>query len=226
MITKDLALGEYNQAKARQSLGSSNDAIYRCVAKVLEQRQINGNNVLDVGCGTGALNKYIGQRFCKYVGVDLVRYDGFPENSEFVLADLESQTIPLPSSCADAVIAVETIEHLENPRGFFRELTRLAKPTGYVIVTTPNQLSWLSLVTLIVNTRFSAFQDCHYPAHLTALLEIDLRRMAQEVGLSEVACEFSNSGRIVLTAKHYPKWLSSICPRAFSDNVLLIGRKS
>jgi 2-polyprenyl-3-methyl-5-hydroxy-6-metoxy-1,4-benzoquinol methylase len=132
----------------------------------------------------------------------------------------------LPDDCADAVVAVETIEHLENPRAFLRELARLAKPGGWVVVTTPNQLSLLSLMTLAIKHRFSAFQDAHYPAHLTALLEIDLKRIASESKLRDVSVAYSQRGRIVFTPWHYPRFLATLFPRALSDNVLLIGRKS
>jgi len=87
-----------------------------------------------------------------------------------------------------------------------RKLVRLANPGEWVVVTTPNQLSLLSLLTLLVKHRFQA--DVHYPAHLTALLEIDLRRIAAEVGLAEFEIEYSLAGRIPLTARHYPQSLS------------------
>jgi len=123
------------------------------------------------------------------------------------------------------VAAVEVIEHLENPRDFLRKLVRLAKPRGWIIVTTPNQLSILSLLTLVFKQRFQAFQDVQYPAHITALLEVDLRRIAQECGLTEIAIEYSGSGRIPGTARHYPGTFSRLFPRSFSENVLLIGQK-
>ena len=85
----------------------------------------------------------------------------------------------LADQFADVVAAVEVVEHLENPRAFCRELARIVKPGGWVVVTTPNQLSLLSLLTLVVKQRFSAFQDVSYPAHITALLETDLRRIAR-----------------------------------------------
>jgi len=70
-----------------------------------------------------------------------------------------------------------------------RSLVALARPGGWVLVTTPNQLSWLSLLCLVVKNRFAAFQDVHYPAHLTALLEVDLRRLAREASLRDVSRE-------------------------------------
>jgi hypothetical protein len=76
----------------------------------------------------------------------------------------------------------------------------------------------------MVKQRFVAFQDAAYPAHRTALLEIDLLRIAGECGLQELAVRFTGRGRLPLSARHYPAWLAHRFPRALSDNVALIGR--
>lgn len=212
------------EMRARRSGGISNAAIYTMVARALAERCASGV-LVDVGCGAGHLHRFVGERCAGYIGVDAVRYEEFPTEAQFHRADLDACPTPLPAACADVVVAVETIEHLENPRAFVRELTRLAKPGGWVVVTTPNQLSLLSLLTLALKHRFAAFQDVHYPAHLTALLEVDLWRMAAECGLAEVDVVYSGAGRIVLTPWRYPRWLSRWLPRAMSDNVLMIGRK-
>lgn len=203
--------------------GISAAAIYRLVARILDARHVGGGTLLDAGCGAGNLWPWVQDRFQHYIGADTVRYPGLPAETRFVEADLD-QGIPLPDASADVGVAVETIEHLDNPRAFVREMVRLVKPGGWVVITTPNQLSLLSLLTLVVKHRFSAFQDVHYPAHRTALLEVDLRRIAQESRLSEVAIRFTLEGRIPGTAAHYPGFLSRLFPRALSDNVLLIGR--
>jgi 2-polyprenyl-3-methyl-5-hydroxy-6-metoxy-1,4-benzoquinol methylase len=213
------------QARARQSLGISEAAIYTMVALALEGRHNGGGLIVDVGCGAGQLRPFLDKCFDQYIGVDAVSYDDFPSESEFKLADLDTGQVPLPNATADVVVSVETIEHLENPRAFVRELVRLVKPGGWVVVTTPNQLSVLSLLTLVIKHRFSAFQDVHYPAHLSALLEVDLRRIASECGLTDVCITYSLQGRLVLTPWHYPKSLSKLFPSILSDNLLLIGRK-
>ena len=213
------------ESRARKSLGISNQSIYGMVGRALAERGIGGGLALDVGCGTGNLRGFVEGRFDRYMGVDIVRYDEFPADAEFCRLDLDSGRVPLADGSADAVIAVETIEHLENPRAFARELVRLVRPGGWVVVTTPNQQSILSLLSLAVKGRYVSFQDVHYPAHLTALLEVDLRRIATECGLVEVDVEYSEHGRIVATPWHYPKALSRAFPRALSDNTLMIGRK-
>jgi hypothetical protein len=101
----------------------------------------------------------------------------------------------------------------------------VVRPGGWVVVTTPNQLSVLSLLTLVTKQRFSAFQDNAYPAHRTALLEVDLRRIFAECGLDEVEVRYTCSGRVPLTAMHYPRGVSRLWPRGLSDNLVVTGRK-
>jgi 2-polyprenyl-3-methyl-5-hydroxy-6-metoxy-1,4-benzoquinol methylase len=210
-------------SRARQSLGSSGAAIYRTVATLLADRSAKGV-LADIGCGSGNLWRELGPSFSQGIGVDAVRYEGIPQDVEFIPADLDRLPLPLADGAADVVAAVEVVEHLENPRAFCRELIRVARPGGWVVVTTPNQLSMLSLLTLFVKQRFSAFQDAAYPAHITALLEIDLRRIAGECALEQIEVRYTGEGRVPGTAAHYPAALSSAFPRLLSDNVVLIGR--
>jgi SAM-dependent methyltransferase len=210
--------------RAFLSGGASEDAVYLMASKTIAQCHQGGGVLCDVGCGSGRFWPYVKPLFDKYVGVDLVPYDGFPSDAQFFSVDLNSYPLDLPAQTADVVVALETIEHLENPRGFAHELTRLVRPGGWLIVSTPNQLSLLSLLTLVVKRRFNQFQDIHYPAHLTALLEIDLLRIARECDLVHTAIHYSQSGRIVLTPWHYPRLLTRLLPRLTSDNLLLVGQ--
>jgi 2-polyprenyl-3-methyl-5-hydroxy-6-metoxy-1,4-benzoquinol methylase len=213
------------EARARQSRGTSEAAIYESVALALGRRDARGEVLVDAGCGEGNLWPFVRERFARCVGLDAVRYESLRDEIEFMPADLNASRFPAPDAFADAVVSVETIEHLENPRAFVRELVRMVKPGGWVVVTTPNQLSFLSMLTLVVKGKFSAFQDVHYPAHLTALLETDLRRIAAECGLADVEIEYTHRGRIVVTPWHYPRPLARLAPRLCSDNLLLVGRK-
>lgn len=214
----DLSVAE----RARHSRGASEAPIYRAVSTVLRARRAAGV-LADIGCGSGGLWPYVAPQFDACVGVDAVRYDGLPPEIDFRLAELDSAALPLDSGSVDAAVAVETIEHLENPRRFCRELTRIVKPGGVVVVSTPNQRSVLSLLTLLRRGEYAAFGERSYPAHLTALLEIDLRRIFAECGVTDVAVHYSGSGRIPLTGRHYPAGVSRRFPRACSDNLVVSG---
>jgi SAM-dependent methyltransferase len=210
------------EERARASLGISAEAIYRLVARVLRQRHPGGGTLLDVGCGAGHLWAHVADQFDRYDGADVVRYDDFPASANFHRVDLDTGRVPLPDGSADVVAAVETIEHLENPRAFARELARLARPGALVVVTTPNQLSLLSKLSLVLRNRFPAFTERSDPGHITALLEADLVRIARECGLVDAAIHYTGSGRIPGTARHWPSGLGG---RAFSDNLLLAARR-
>lgn len=212
-------------ARARQSRGTSGDAIYAMVEALVSGRHVGGGVLADIGCGTGLLWSRLQRRFARCIGVDAVRYEGLDGTIGFVTHDLDRPDIPLPTACADVVAAVETIEHLENPWAFVRELVRLTAPGGWMVVTTPNQLSVLSKLTLVVKNEFNAFRDTSYPAHRTALLEIDLRRLAAEAGLTQAVVRYSGEGRLPFTGWHYPRAVSALWPRGCSDNVAIVARK-
>ncbi len=213
------------ETRARQSLGISTDVIYRAVANVLIERHQGGGTLVDVGCGVGNLWPFVKDRFAKYIGVDVVKYEGFLDAGEFTKIDLDTGRAALPDGIGDVVAGVETIEHLENPRAFARELNRLCRPGGWIVITTPNQLSFLSKLTLVLKNEFNAFQAGSYPAHITALLVVDLQRIARECGWVDLAIHYTHSGRMPGTARHLPSSLSRWFPRAFSDNVVLVARK-
>jgi 2-polyprenyl-3-methyl-5-hydroxy-6-metoxy-1,4-benzoquinol methylase len=210
--------------RARQSLGRSDEAIHSTVARLLADRDAAGT-LADVGCGAGDLWRALSGRFAHCIGVDAARYDGLPGHLDFRLVDLDSARLPIADCSVDAAAAVEVIEHLENPRALLRELVRIVRPGGWVVVTTPNQLSVLSLLTLIVKGRFAAFQDRAYPAHRTALLDIDLLRIARECRLRDVEIAYTRRGRVPLTPWHYPMFVARRAPRRLSDNVVLIARR-
>jgi SAM-dependent methyltransferase len=213
------------ERRARPTRGSSSDAVYAMVVAAVRSLRIGGGCLVDVGCGRGALWPLLRGDFASYWGLDAIRYDEFPADGSFSQADLDGPIWPLEDGVADVVVALETIEHLENPWAFMRGLARIAKPGASVIVTTPNQLSGLSLLSLLANQRFAAFTDAQYPVHKTALLEIDLRRQAAAGGLIDVAVVYTGSGRIPKMTWHFPRAVSRLLPRLCSDNLVLVARK-
>ena len=208
------------QQRALVTRGASAEVIYRLAARAIEEGG-DGGALLDVGCGQGLLWSYVSARFERYLGVDLVRYPEFPARAEFCAADLNVAAIPLPAASADVVACIETIEHVENPRALVRELARLVRPGGLVLLTTPNQLSLLSKLTLVVKGQFNAF-TASSPGHITALVEKDLLLIARESGLIDAQIRYTDSGRMPGARRHWPRILRG---RAFSDNVLLAARR-
>ncbi len=134
---------------------------------------------------------------------------------------------PLEDGSADVVLSIETIEHVENPRALVREMARIVKPGGWILITTPNQLSLVSKLNLFTKNEFQAFQEAPglYPAHITALVEADLRRIVRECGLAEVEVRYTDSGRIPFTSAHWPQKAGFSWTCWFSDGVMIVARR-
>jgi SAM-dependent methyltransferase len=216
------------QARALLSGGASQEAIYRMVERELHCRGALGGQLIDVGCGAGNLWRYLvrkGALLDDYIGIDAVKYPDFPRRSRFLQADFDLAPGQLPAQAGDIVVAIETIEHLENPRSFVRVLVGLAKPGGWIAITTPNQRSLASTICLLARGEFSQFQKTGlggYPAHITALLPSDLVKIAEENLLTDVAIAYSDCGRIPFTNRNWPRPLGG---SLFSDTVMLLARR-
>lgn len=97
----------------------------------------------------------------------------------------------------DVVVAQEIIEHLENPRHFFRQCRELVADGGVILLTTPNIEDVYSRVRFFLRGRFSFFYDHHYRqmGHITPLASWQLHQMFGELGLSELAHRYNRPFR-------------------------------
>lgn len=211
-----------------QSRGISGDPIYRAIERRLEELGAGGD-LLDFGAGTGGLTQRLraGGRFRSITGADLfARADTLPADIAWLEVDLNGR-LPVADGSFDVIVAAEVIEHLENPRAICRELFRLLRPGGHVLITTPNNESWRSLVALVLRGHFVAFGDTCYPAHITALVRQDLDRILGEAGFGVRSFDFTNDGG--LPGRPATTWQSILGARAhglrYSDNLLVSARK-
>ena len=118
---------------------------------VLAARGRPASRVLDVGCGSGALSIGLSEG----AGVDVVSMDILPARIEAVHARRSSRTpaatarmrvlqanaeaLPFRGGSFDAVVATEVLEHLDDPRRLFQEASRILRPKGRFLLTTPNR---------------------------------------------------------------------------------------
>ncbi|MBN1811539.1 MAG: class I SAM-dependent methyltransferase [Anaerolineae bacterium] len=53
--------------------------------------------------------------------------------------------LPFPSSAFDIVLCSEVVEHVLNPQSLLGEIARVLEPDGYLLLSTPNWISWWGL---------------------------------------------------------------------------------
>lgn len=121
--------------------------------------------ILDVGCANGRVLGFLKRAGFHHVhGVDFdekiitVAKSLFP-GVEFLLASWEEHLND--ARCLyDVIIALDLIEHLENPLEFLASAYRAANPGGGLLLTTPNRYRW--------NARFQrSDMTTQPPIHLT-----------------------------------------------------------
>jgi SAM-dependent methyltransferase len=104
--------------------------------------------VLDAGCGTRAtLVQRFSSRATVY-GVDLDCEDC----GNVRRGDLAA--IPFPDAMFDIVYSRSVWEHLEDPQSVMAEIRRVLKPTGILILTTPNKYDYTSIVAWLTPQWF------------------------------------------------------------------------
>jgi 2-polyprenyl-3-methyl-5-hydroxy-6-metoxy-1,4-benzoquinol methylase len=211
-----------------QSMGISEEAIYLAIERRLGEMQVSGD-ALDFGAGAGHLTRRLlgSGRFRSVSGADLfARAADLPPEIGWAQADLNDQ-LRYEAASFDLVVAAEVIEHLENPRAVCRELYRLLRPEGRVLLSTPNNESWRAIFALLVRGHFVFFGPTSYPAHITALTRLDLLRALTEAGFTEIEFAFTDAGGIPKLPWRTWQSIFGALTRGlrFSDNVIVTARK-
>lgn len=80
---------------------------------------VKGSSILDIGCGDG--------HFLSRAKLGLDRINGQEIN----------KTLNFPSNSFDTVSLLAVIEHLEHDKEIIKEIHRILKPNGRIIITTP-----------------------------------------------------------------------------------------
>jgi SAM-dependent methyltransferase len=186
--------------------------------------------LLDLGCGSGAFAGFLTANFKAAVdGVDLVAYPGFDPKTHyraFTIWDLnELENAPVRDRY-DFVFALGLVEYLENPRKFVRGAARFVRPGGKFVLLAPNPASLRSIVSLLVEGRFSQFKPPQSPSSISPILPRDMARIFDESGFAQTQLDFSNSGQWPLRTPHkYQSLFPFLKGRLFSDNFRVIGTR-
>ena len=140
--------------------------------------------LVDVGCGTGALLTRLRQEgYVDLTGVDIAPPAAI-KGIRLLTADLDDGTWSIASESVDLALAVEVIEHLENPGGFFAEIARILKRTGHLIVTTPNVNSVEARLRQFLTGNLKQFDRIGDPTHIYPVYLHPLRLLLNRHGLA------------------------------------------
>jgi SAM-dependent methyltransferase len=86
---------------------------------------------LDVGCGRRPYEKTFFAGAQKYIGMDYLSDRSQPD---VIGSALE---IPFPNASFDTVVSTEVLEHVTDPLRAMKEMQRVLKPGGFLVLSTP-----------------------------------------------------------------------------------------
>lgn len=134
--------------------------------------------MLNVGGGVGQVTEIF-----KEIGLDVVNVDLHAENSiDSYKVDLNIDDLPFESNKFDFILCQEVIEHLENPWKLLRDVNRVLKNNGYLILTTPNILSKNSKKIFMKDGYFYWFTPDRHSYHINPIPLWEIELISDNVG--------------------------------------------
>ncbi|HKY49050.1 MAG TPA: methyltransferase domain-containing protein [Acidimicrobiia bacterium] len=143
-----------------------------------------GDRILDVGCGKGHLVKAL-----RDLGVDAAGIDLNPNASDVaVVAGVQTMSatnLDFDDAAFDAVVSFHAIEHIPHIDEALREMSRVVKPTGKVLLVYPAEpvrgLYAIPTSVILHRTPFKARQ-----VHVHKLNPARVAELARTAGLRQV----------------------------------------
>ena len=120
---------------------------------------VNGMDVVELGCGTAYFSAWLARRGARPTGVDVTenqlataREMQAEHGLEFPLIEASAEDVPLPDACADLVLSEYGASLWCEPDAWVSEAARLLRPGGRLVFLTNHVLVALTSPPAGVNT--------------------------------------------------------------------------
>ena len=141
--------------------------------------------LLDIGCNNGGYALFSARQGAEIILADVdaeqleiarVRLEAIPARRVQTLVT-DANPIPLPDASVTRVVAMEVLEHVEDPAQFMSELVRVAKPGALFLLTVPGE------VAEGVQKHIAPPVYFEKPNHIRIFKRGELEQLALEAGL-------------------------------------------
>lgn len=143
------------------------------------------HRVLDLGCGSGALSRRLSDAGFKTTSCD-IGPESFHAAGDFIKIDLNGDFArELSYREYDYIVALELIEHLENPLHFLRQLRQLSSPNTRIFISFPNIHMWQAVRSFVQDGTFVNWNVWQYrnTRHCTIMTDWLFEEHLRKTGL-------------------------------------------
>ena len=203
---------------------------------IRELARLGARHVLDLGCGPGYVARAV-----EATGANVVGVDAAPPlagmMSEFHLANLERDRLPVDAFDFDAVLLLDVIEHLAEPEEFLIGLrngsvaTRAIRNPPAVLISTPNVAFVAVRLNLLLGRFNYAERGILDVTHKRLFTRSTLRRSLEESGYTiersvpvGVPFETVIGGRLGRMLESIGSIAARAWPRLFAFQFLVVAR--
>ena len=153
---------------------ADSDEPHRVVADQIKRLLPDGGRVLDLGSGAGSLSQRIMDMGYEVTAADISQ-SAFLGDGDFISVDLNKDfTGKFGGKKYDCIVAIEVLEHLENPLHFLRQINLLLAQGGeFALISFPNIYIYLATISFFKNWDFVNWNTNQYwsTGHQTILTD-------------------------------------------------------
>ncbi|MDN5316594.1 MAG: hypothetical protein PWR08_718 [Thermoanaerobacterium sp.] len=146
-----------NEIYFKQKWGYSHSYYFFKRPEILNKIPLKARNILDVGCGAGALGLELKNRKdVNVVGIELnSNIAAIAKNvlDDVIVGDIESLAFDYPEKYFDTIILADVLEHLRDPWSTLTKMKRYLKDDGIFIVSIPN-INHISIILKLLGGNF------------------------------------------------------------------------
>ncbi len=109
--------------------------------KLIKRYAKTAQSVLEVGCGDGTKLDLLTERKCQCVGIDISQTAVKKAQKQYpgrLFITASAEDLPFAHNSFDLVYSAFMLEHTVNPEKVIKEMVRVVKPDGYLIIVAPN----------------------------------------------------------------------------------------
>ncbi|MBI3450762.1 MAG: methyltransferase domain-containing protein [Acidobacteria bacterium] len=101
---------------------------------------VGGRDVVEIGTHRGYGSRVLAPGARSFTGVDLAFDHALAARNEGGVRSIQAdgQRLPLRAAAADVVVSFQVIEHVWSVPAFLREIHRILRPSGILVVSTPH----------------------------------------------------------------------------------------